>query len=116
MVSLVVDTGINEVLKSLNHEIRREILRILHSKRVPIPYSSFMEELNLPASSNVAYHLLLLSKSGLIEKNSEGKYSLTPLGQRSALLLDMVTESESSIFSDIYLGFSKLNPFEMYSI
>ena len=109
----LVDTGINEVLKSLNHEIRREILRILHSKRTFIPYSTFMDELNLPASSNVAYHILLLSKSGLIDKNTEGKYFLTPLGQRSALLLDMVTESESSVFSDVYLGFSTLNPFEI---
>lgn len=110
---MLTDSGINDVLKSLNHEIRREILRILHSKRNSIPYSTFMDELNLPASSNVAYHILLLSKSGLIDKNTEGRYSLTPLGQRSALLLDMVSENESSVFSDIYLGFSRLNPLEI---
>ena len=106
------ESDINEVLKALNHEIRREIIRILHKKQL-VPYSDFLETLNLPASSNVAYHLSLLAKAYLIEKDSEGKYLLTPLGRRSALLLDLATESKSSIFSDIYLGFSRLNPTEI---
>ncbi|MFX0207723.1 MAG: hypothetical protein ACFFDT_17170, partial [Candidatus Hodarchaeota archaeon] len=106
------ESDITEVLKALNHEIRREIIRILHKKQ-HAPYSDFLERLKLPASSNVAYHLSLLARAHLIEKDPEGKYLLTPLGRRSALLLDLATESKSSIFSDIYLGFSRLNPTEI---
>ncbi|UCG02875.1 MAG: helix-turn-helix transcriptional regulator [Candidatus Heimdallarchaeota archaeon] len=103
---------ITDVLKALNHEIRRQILRMLHNKREPIAYSVFLNLLNLPASSNVAYHLLLLNKARMVEKDQEGKYSLTHLGKRSALLLDLASESKPSPFSDLYLGFSQLTPYE----
>lgn len=106
------ESDITEVLKSLNHEIRREIIRILHEKQVTA-YSEFLNKLNLPASSNVAYHLSLLTKARLVDKDSEGKYFLTPLGRRSALLLDLAKESRTTPFSDIYLAFSKLNYIEI---
>jgi len=106
------ESDITEVLKSLNHEIRREIIRILHEKQVTA-YSEFLNKLNLPASSNVAYHLSLLTKARLVDKDSEGKYFLTPLGRRSALLLDLAKESRTTPFSDIYLAFSKLNFIEI---
>lgn len=105
------ESDITEVLKALNHEIRREIIRILHDSR-PVAYTVFLNQLNLPASSNVAYHLSLLNNAHLVGKDKEGKYSLTPLGRRSALLLDLASESKSSPFSDLYLGFSQLTPFE----
>ena len=105
------ESDITEVLKALNHEIRREIIRILHDSS-PVAYKVFLNQLNLPASSNVAYHLLLLSNAHLVEKDKEGKYFLTLLGRRSALLLDLASESKSSPFSDLYLGFSQLSPYE----
>ncbi|MFX0051281.1 MAG: ArsR/SmtB family transcription factor [Candidatus Hodarchaeota archaeon] len=106
------ESDITEVLKSLNHEIRRKIVRILYRNDHPLAYSVFLDKLTLPASSNVAYHLSLLTKAHLVQKDAEGKYSLTQLGQRSALLLDMASESKSSAFSDLYLGFSRLTPIE----
>ncbi len=106
------ESDITDVLKSLNHEIRREIIRILHEKQF-VPYSDFLNKLNLPASSNVAYHLSLLTKTQLIKKDSEGKYFLTSLGRRSALLLDLAKESKTTSFSDIYLAFSRLNSTEI---
>jgi hypothetical protein len=106
------ESDITEVLKSLNHEIRRKIIGILFSNDHPLAYSVFLDQLSLPASSNVAYHLSLLTKAQLVQKDIEGKYSLTQLGQRSALLLDMAIESKSSAFSDLYLGFSRLTPVE----
>lgn len=106
------ESEITEVLKALNHEIRREIIRILHSKQL-VPYSEFLSQLDLPASSNVAYHLSLLNKAKLIKKDPDGKYFLSPLGKRSALLLDLAIEPKSSAFSTIYLSFSKLNPLEI---
>ncbi|MFX0185475.1 MAG: ArsR/SmtB family transcription factor [Candidatus Hodarchaeota archaeon] len=107
-----VEGDITEVLKSLNHEIRRKIITILFKNDQPLAYSVFLNQLTLPASSNVAYHLSLLTKAHLVQKDAEGKYSLTQLGQRSALLLDLASESKSSAFSDLYLGFSRLTPIE----
>ncbi|MHA2305339.1 MAG: DUF7347 domain-containing protein [Candidatus Hodarchaeales archaeon] len=106
------ESDITDVLKALNHEIRREIIRILHEKQL-VPYSEFLNRLDLPASSNVAYHLSLLTKTQLIEKDLDGKYSLTTLGRRSALLIDLANESKTTSFSDIYLAFSKLNSIEI---
>ena len=104
MANSVSDIDINEVLKALNHEIRRSIVRRLHNTReTSIAYSDFLEELKLPASSNVAYH----------KKDREGKYSLTELGERVAYLLDVVVEPQSSAFTNLYMGFSRLTPLEI---
>ena len=114
MLDSTSDNDINEVLKALNHEIRRSIIRKLHTNRESsIAYSEFLEELNLPASSNAAYHLVLLTKAKVVEKDREGKYSLTELGERVALLLDVVVESQSSAFTNLYMGFSRLTPLEI---
>ncbi|MHA2096705.1 MAG: DUF7347 domain-containing protein, partial [Candidatus Hodarchaeales archaeon] len=106
------ENDINEVLKALNHDIRRKIIRILHKTQVPIAYSKFLEELNVPASSNAAYHLLLLTKSKIVKKDSNG-YELTEIGERVALLLDIVVEPKSTAFTSLYMGFSRLSPLEI---
>lgn len=113
MVDPTSDNDINEVLKALNHEIRRSIIRRLHTTRESIAYSDFLEELKLPASSNAAYHLVLLTKAKVVEKDQEGKYSLTELGERVALLLDVVVEPQSNAFTNLYMGFSRLTPLEI---
>ena len=107
------DSDINEVLKALNHEIRRSIIRKLHTTRESISYSDFLSELKLPASSNAAYHLVLLTKATVVEKDQDGKYMLTGLGERVALLLDVVVEPQSNAFTNLYMGFSRLNPLEI---
>ena len=112
MVDSTSDNDINEVLKAINHEIRRSIIRRLHTTSESIAYSEFLEELKLPASSNAAYHLVLLTKANVVEKDREGKYSLTGLGERVALLLDVVVEPQSNAFTNLYLGFSRLNPLD----
>ncbi|MHA1995661.1 MAG: ArsR/SmtB family transcription factor [Candidatus Hodarchaeales archaeon] len=106
------ENDINKVLKALNHEIRRKIIRTLYRKQEPIAYSEFLEELNVPASSNAAYHLLLLTKFGILQKGSSG-YKLTEIGERVALLLDIVVEPKSSAFTSLYMGFSRLSPLEI---
>ncbi len=113
MVDSTSENDINEVLKAINHEIRRSIIRRLHTTSEPIAYSEFLEELKLPASSNAAYHLVLLTKANVVEKDREGKYSLTGLGERVALLLDVVVEPKANAFTNLYLGFSRLNPLEI---
>ncbi|MHA2238777.1 MAG: ArsR/SmtB family transcription factor [Candidatus Hodarchaeales archaeon] len=113
MESSEIDHDINEVLKALNHEIRRKIIRFLHNSRNPIAYSDFLELLDLPASSNVAYHIMLLTKPNILIKTPEGKYTLSELGERVALLLDIAGEPQSSPFTSLYLGFSHLSPLEI---
>ncbi|MCK4848134.1 MAG: helix-turn-helix transcriptional regulator [Candidatus Heimdallarchaeota archaeon] len=113
MMDSTSDSDINEVLKALNHEIRRSIIRKLHTTRESISYSDFLSELKLPASSNAAYHLVLLTKATVVEKDQDGKYMLTGLGERVALLLDVVVEPQSNAFTNLYMGFSRLNPLEI---
>jgi DNA-binding transcriptional ArsR family regulator len=113
MVETTDKNDINEVLKALNHDIRRKIIRILHKNRSAIAYSDFLQELMLPASSNAAYHLVLLTKTNLIAKDDAGKYFLTELGERAALLLDIAVEPKSDAFTNLYLGFSRLTPLEI---
>lgn len=112
MNSISSERDINEVLKALNHEIRRKIIRLLHGKNEPVVYSEFLDELNVPASSNAAYHLLLLTKFNIVSKKSNG-YILTEVGERVALLLDIVVEPQSSAFTNLYMGFSRLSPLEI---
>jgi len=113
MVDSTSENDINEVLKALNHEIRRSIIRRLHTTRESIAYTDFLEELKLPSSSIAAYYLVLLTKAKVVEKDKEGKYSLTGLGERVALLLDVVAEPKSNAFTNLYMGFSRLNPLEI---
>ena len=101
MVQTKDKNDINEVLKALNHDIRREIIRILHTNRNPIAYSDFLQELMLPASSNAAYHLVLLTRTNIIAKDDDGKYYLTELGERVALLLDIVVEPKPDAFTNL---------------
>ena len=107
------ERDINEVLKALNHEIRRKIVRSLYDSRSPIAYTDFLELLELPASSNAAYHIMLLTKANILKKNPEGKYLLTEIGDRVALLLDIVVEPKSSTFTSLYMGLSHLSPIEI---
>ncbi|MFW9988743.1 MAG: ArsR/SmtB family transcription factor [Candidatus Odinarchaeota archaeon] len=106
-------SNITDVLKALNHEIRRKIIIFLHQNKGAMLYTDVLNALGLPASSNVAYHMNILNKALVIEKNKEGRYSLTELGNRSALLFDVITESSSSTSSNLYLGFLKLKPYEI---
>lgn len=106
-------SNITDVLKALNHEIRRKIIIFLHQNKGAVLYTDVLKALGLPASSNVAYHMNILNKALVIEKNKEGRYSLTELGNRSALLFDVVSETSSSSTSNLYLGFLKLKPYEI---
>ena len=104
--------GISSIIKALNSSQRREVLRTLNLFKRPLSFTELMKELDQPASSSsqFSYHVNVLLEAGLVKKN-EGKYELTPLGNKTGLLLEMSQEDEkSAVFSDLYLSFSNMTP------
>nr|MDO8115322.1 winged helix-turn-helix domain-containing protein [Candidatus Sigynarchaeota archaeon] len=78
-----------DVINALNHEIRRKILMLLES--TPKTYSQLLETFDI-ATGKLNYHLKLLE--GLIDKNKEGMYKLTALGEKAlSILKELVKES-----------------------
>lgn len=73
----------NVILNALNHEIRREILRLLEKR--PMSYSKLMEYFTI-TSGKLNYHLKLLT--GFVEKKDDGTYINTKLGKRIFKILD----------------------------
>lgn len=78
------------ILNALNHEIRREILRLL--KDNTMSYTELLDHFAI-SSGKLNYHIKLLS--GFIEKDEEGNYCSTDLGVRVLNLLNQFTQSTS---------------------
>lgn len=76
------------IINALNHEIRREILRLLKEKKMS--YSNLLDQFAI-STGKLNYHLKLLS--GFIEKDLEGLYKITKLGIRLISLLNNLNES-----------------------
>lgn len=76
------------IINALNHEIRREILRLLKEKK--LSYSNLLDQFAI-STGKLNYHLKLLS--GFIEKDLEGLYKITKLGVRLISLLNNLNES-----------------------
>ena len=75
--------------KILKDPTRREILKCLNDKG-PLPYVELMEFAKVTNTGRFNYHLKMLS--GLIEKQGDGKYSLTERGRLAVQLLDEFPE------------------------
>jgi predicted transcriptional regulator len=72
---------IEEVLyQALAHPMSRNLLKILSAKQTGVSYTKLINEMSLP-TGKLNYHLDQLS--GLIEKNEERRYVLTPLGKKA---------------------------------
>ncbi len=100
---------IKNVLKALGHNIRRDIIRIIEKHNSTVSYSYLLKSLNLPASSNIAYHIKILVDANLLEKSKDGDYYLTKEGKKSLI---MFSENKNSVFlklSGIGYNFSNLN-------
>jgi hypothetical protein len=71
------------VINALNHEIRRDILKVAREK--PVSFSALLDLFSI-APGKLDYHLKLLV--GLLEKNERGLYKTTALGDRVVGLLE----------------------------
>ena len=78
------------IIQAISHSERREILRIMPRQPEGIRYSSILGETQL-TTSKLNYQLNELQ--GLIEKNQEGLYSLTLLGQKAINILDSINQN-----------------------
>jgi predicted transcriptional regulator len=76
------------IIRAINHPERRQILQILAKNETR--YSAILGETGL-TTSKLNYQLNELQ--GLIEKNSEGDYVLTELGQRAVNILQNINEN-----------------------
>lgn len=75
------------IIQALGHKERREILKIISLNIAGSSYSELMGELGLP-TGKLNYQLKQLE--GLIEKNEERRYVLTPLGRKAVELLTII--------------------------
>jgi DNA-binding transcriptional ArsR family regulator len=72
------------VFQALASQERREIMRVVRSREGGAIYSEILGELGL-TTGNLNYHLKQLG--GLLEKDEERRYRLTPLGERAMAIL-----------------------------
>jgi predicted transcriptional regulator len=77
------------IIQALNHVERRNILKIINVQETGATYSEILGELGIPTGT-LNYHLKQLE--GLIERDKERRYRLTPLGERSLSVLFSMTE------------------------
>lgn len=75
------------IIQALSHKERRELLKIISLSTTGSSYSELMGELGLP-TGKLNYQLKQLE--GLIEKNEERRYVLTPLGRKAVELLTVI--------------------------
>lgn len=80
------------VFQALASSERREMLRIIRTREGGATYSEILGELGL-TTGNLNYHLKQLE--GLLEKDEERRYRLTPLGERAMSFLRGVDVPEN---------------------
>lgn len=91
------------LFQALNHEIRREILRLLHT--TPRSFSDLLNRFAI-STGKLDYHLKLLL--GFITKTETGLYQITPLGQHTLQLLtefnQRLTDQEQPLLKQAYIA------------
>ena len=76
------------IIHGLGHSARRSVLKIVDSTPNGASYTELLGELRL-STGKLNYHLEQLQ--GLIEKNKERRYVLTPIGAKAISLLNSIT-------------------------
>lgn len=110
---------IKEVLKALNHTKRRDILVYLKDLERATAFSELMDYLSIDSktSGQFSYHLKLLLKAQLIEKEGE-KYKISALGIKACSMLDMVdiSEKQDSVVQKIASSYKSITPLDQVLI
>jgi predicted transcriptional regulator len=83
----------NVTFQALAHQTRRTIIRIIESKNQGISYTELITDLGM-STGKLNYHLEQLK--GLIEKNSNQHYVLTPFGKKAIEHLNLIEQKISS--------------------
>jgi hypothetical protein len=77
------------ILQALNHPERRNIIEILGTSPEGVSYSNLLGEIGLN-TGKMNYHLKLLE--GVIERDKNRLYTLTPLGKKAFMVLNSISE------------------------
>ncbi len=93
------------VLKAVSHKLRRKILNLIYDYSF-LNYSDLLRELDL-TTGKLNFHLKQLT--GLIEKQRDGEYRLTPIGEKALEILKQVysiseDEEQVNYFQTLQLG------------
>lgn len=92
------------ILQALGHSERRNIIEIVGTSGGGASYSEILGEIGLN-TGKMNYHLKLLE--GVIERNKERRYVLTPIGKKAFMVLNSLTEDLENGYEE-YLGDVKL--------
>ncbi|MCW4023831.1 MAG: helix-turn-helix domain-containing protein [Candidatus Bathyarchaeota archaeon] len=84
------------IFQALSHPMRRAIIELINANPTGTAYTELITDLSLP-TGKINYHLEQLA--GLIEKNEQHHYILTPLGKKALnqlkqLKVELTTEDE----------------------
>ena len=82
----------NVTFQALAHPTRRTIIRLVQSRNQGISYTELITELGM-STGKLNYHLEQLK--GLIEKNSNQHYVLTPFGKKAIGHLNLIEQKIS---------------------
>ncbi len=82
----------NVTFQALAHPTRRTIIRIVESRNQGVSYTELLTELGM-STGKLNYHLEQLK--GIIEKNSNQRYVLTPFGKKAIEHLNLIEQKIS---------------------
>jgi predicted transcriptional regulator len=77
------------IIQALSHPERRNIIEILGTSMDGVSYSEILGEIGLN-TGKMNYHLKLLE--GVIERDKNRRYTLTPIGKKAFMILNSMTE------------------------
>ncbi len=83
----------NVIFQALAHPTRRTIIRFVEYRNQGISYTELITELGM-STGKLNYHIEQLK--GLIEKNSNQRYVLTPFGKKAIEHLNLIEQKISS--------------------
>jgi len=83
----------NVTFQALAHPTRRTLIRLVQSRNQGISYTELITEIGM-STGKLNYHLEQLK--GLIEKNNNQHYVLTPFGKKAIEHLDLIEQKTSS--------------------
>ena len=79
------------IFEILSHEARRDILRLVSLEEKGASYTDILTEIHV-STGRLNYHIKQLD--GFIEKNTQLRYQLTPLGKRAIDLMKTLDEQD----------------------
>ena len=91
------------IVQALGNRERRNIIEILGTSVDGVTYSEILGEIGLN-TGKMNYHLKLLE--GIIERDKNRRYTLTPIGRKAFVILNSMTENLENGYEE-YLGKAK---------